>query len=113
MSTTSFFIHPYQRSSGYLSLPSSTLNFVFTVSATPQQNSDLGSARRWGFLSLSGRWRVSNHPLLGLSGHSPPARSSVGSSTSTIAAIPAAILRTDMGRPSDLVIDQFFLLIAR
>ena len=27
------------------------------------------------------------------------------SSTSTIAAIPAAILRTDMGRPSDLVIE--------
>jgi hypothetical protein len=33
--------------------------------------------------------------------------------TSTIAATPAAILRTDMGRPSDLVIEQFFLLLAR
>ena len=46
MSTQSFFSHAYQRSLGYLSLPSSTLNFVLTVSATPQQNSDLGCAWR-------------------------------------------------------------------
>src|SRR5262245_22650797 len=96
MRTQSFFSHAYQRSSGYLSLPASTLNFVFTVSATPQQKSDLESCWREGFLSLSGRWSFSNQGLLGLSGHSPPARSSDGNSTSAIAAIPAARLITDM-----------------
>src|SRR6476646_7197952 len=96
MSTQSFFNHAYQRSSAYLSLPSSTLNFVFTVSATPQQKSDFWSCWREGFLSLSGRWRFSNQALLGLSGHSPPARSSIGNSTSAIAVMPA-ILLTDMG----------------
>src|SRR5262249_37462136 len=55
----------YQTSSGYRSPPRSTLNFVFTTSAAPQQNSDLGSAVRYGCASLSGRWRLSNHSLCG------------------------------------------------
>src|SRR5262249_20067934 len=41
------------------------MNFVFTTSAAPQQNSDLGSALRYGCASLSGRWRLSNHSLCG------------------------------------------------
>jgi hypothetical protein len=36
----------YQRSSGCLLSPASTLNLVLTVSAMPQQNSDLGSMLR-------------------------------------------------------------------
>src|SRR5215472_2376103 len=51
MASHSSFIQAYHLSSGYLSSPGSTLNFVFTVSATPQQKRDFSS--RYGCLALS------------------------------------------------------------
>src|SRR5262249_52745991 len=55
------------------------------TSAAPQQNSDLGSAVRYGCASLSGRWRLSNHSLCG-----PSCARPVVQSTRVIAVVKSA-----------------------
>jgi hypothetical protein len=61
----------YQVSSGCRLPLFSTLNLVFTTSASPQQYRDLGSTFLSGCRLLSGRCRFWNHALLGPSGHCP------------------------------------------
>src|SRR5262249_16384761 len=50
----------------------STLNLVFTASATSQQYRDFSS--QWGFFQPSGRFRFLNHSLSELFGQSPRER---------------------------------------
>src|SRR5262249_52111710 len=102
MASHSSFIQAYHLSSGYLSSPGSTLNFVFTVSATPQQKRDFSS--QYGCLTLSARLMTSNQCLLGSSGHSPTAKSSVESTRGTDATNPAA-------RPRRRIVTLFSLFL--